>query len=226
MTFRYRVYSSIVLGIAIFGAVCAGCQESATTNEEVVAVERPDPEESFAEIVQFVRSQLETGVGGMPSGFVTQTEGGRRSQFVVRNDVTSDLIKPTKDNPNYRGTITVTTKSTYSYRRPEEDGRSGDSDGKSDENGKRRGLLDETESGGIDVMDSNLVSSPSGDNKKDNSKDSDGESTEVVTRQPFEDARTFDFEYENDRWVLKTEPNPKTEQAIQNAFERALETQP
>ena len=49
--------------------------------------------------------------------------------------------------------------------------------------------------------------------------------TENVNRRADEDVRTFDLAYENGRWVLKTDPDPKTEIAVKKAFEYALSLQ-
>jgi hypothetical protein len=44
-------------------------------------------------------------------------------------------------------------------------------------------------------------------------------------RHEDKDARTFDLEYRDGRWVLLTKLDPKTEQSIENAFRTAFETQ-
>lgn len=223
MNFRRQAYLVVLLGAGVLGLAGPGCRNNSSSNSGTSS--RPGPEESFRGIVQFVSDQIETGTGAIPSGFVMES-GGRRSQFIIRNDVTSELIPPAKDGESFRGTITITSKSTYSLRRSEEADRANDgADGGSDQNSEQRSLLDDSDANdiGIDVLDSDLVSSAS------TAQDADtpvGEPATVVTRQEDEDVRTFDFAYENDRWVLKTEPDADTERAIKRAFERALQLQP
>jgi len=211
----------------LVGLTCAGCQ-SETSSANGGAAVRPGPKESFDGIVQFVRRQLETGTSDIPSGFVMEKDG-RRSQFVIRNDVTSELIPPSKEGDAYRATITVTSKSTYSLRRTEDSERTDGDNGKkgSGQNSEQRSLLDDSDadSSGFAVFDNDLVTPAPKANAKDDDASAE-DATTVVTRQVDEDESTFDFVYENSKWVLKTEPDPETERAIKAAFERALRMQP
>jgi hypothetical protein len=222
MTFRRHTSSLVVLGACVLGVAGLGCQgESSSSIDRTV--KRPGPEESFQGIVRFVESQIETGVGGMPSGFVME-KAGRRSQFRVHNDVTSELIPPAQSGETYRGKITITSSSTYWLRRTEEaDHADNGAEDNSDPQADQRNMFDDPESDdeGIDVIDSDLVSSapPVGDSPL-------GRPTTIVARQEDENVSTFEFAYENDRWVLKTEPDAATERAIKRAFERALRMQP
>ena len=227
MNFRRSAVISTVLGACMVGLTCAGCQ-SETSSTQGGAAARPGPKESFDGIVQFVRRQLETGTSEIPSGFVMEKHG-RRSQFVIRNDVTSELIPPSKEGEAYRATITVTSKSTYSLRRTEESERTDGDNGKrgSDEGYESGSLLGDSDadSSGFAVFDNDLVSPAPKSGAKD--KDAAAEdATTVVTRQVDEDESKFDFAYENGKWVLKTEPDPETERSIKAAFERALRMQP
>jgi hypothetical protein len=222
MKFRRQTLFSVLLTAGVLVLASSGCQEEPSSSESGAA-SRPGPEESFVGIVQFVRRQLETGTGTIPSGFVLENRG-RRSQFIVRNDVTSEVIAPTTADKPYRGTITVTSHSTYSIRRSEEaDKADNGSESNSEKNTGQRSLLDESDpdDAGFDVFDGDLISAPS-----DDPDSSAAEPTTVVSRQVDKNESTFEFAYESGRWVLKTEPDADTERAIKRAFERALRMQP
>ena len=110
---RCRVTYVIVLGASLLGAAGSGCRQEPISQ---AAVPRPSPQESFEEIVRVVTTALDTNTGGVPSGFVSSDDGGR-SQFVVNNEVTSQLIPPEREGDIYRGTITVASRSYYSLLR-------------------------------------------------------------------------------------------------------------
>ena len=212
------------LVFGVLGLASTGCRDESSSSGNGT-VSRPGPEESFTGIVQFVQRQLETGPGSIPGRFVIEN-GGRRSQFIVRNDVTSELIPPSKQGETYRGKITVESRSTYSLRRTEElDKADANTESDSDKTTEQRSMFDDSDSSstGIEVLDSDLVA-PSSDNRSADTPD--GEPTTVVARQEDMNVSTFEFSYENDRWVLKTEPDADTERAIKRAFERALRMQP
>ncbi len=153
------------------------------------------------------------------SGFVSQDDRAS-SRFQVSNEVTSQLIPPADGNSIYRGTITVTSSSTYSLRRSADD--SNDKKNQ-DQSPKDNGssLLDESDAdSGFHSMDDQLVSAaPDGDK-------SAPDSIESVQRRTAKDVRTYKLAYEHNRWVLKTELDPETEKSIAKAFERALRLQP
>jgi hypothetical protein len=209
ITMRHsQAWFMLVLG-ALVCASLLGCQEAARSDAQAT---RPSPEESFKEIVRVVTNTLDTRSGGMPSGFVSTDEGGR-SQFIVNNEVASEFIPPTADGEPFRGVITVTSRSYYSLLR---------SDGavKDDKKSKRGkdefSMVDDAEGDEFGSTNDGLVSEvPSADDAAQ-SKHGD------VYRRPDEDVSQFDLVYENDRWVLKTEPDAKTELAVKKAFDYAL----
>jgi hypothetical protein len=224
MILRYNAITWALVGASILGLISLGCsREDASSNGKRTA-SRPGPEESFDGIVRFVKDHIETGAGGMPSGFVMES-AGRRSQFIVHNEVTSEVIPPSKPDEPYRGTITVTSSSIYSLRRSEETDRSDKvANSKADQKNTAQGNMFDnagSDDADMEVIDSNLVSS------SPQARDTrPGPSETTVARQEDKNVSTFEFVYENDRWVLKTEPDENTERAIKGAFDRALSLQP
>ncbi len=226
MNLRQHALASILGGSALLGFAILGCQKHPTAPPHQVDT-RPAAVQSFDEIAQVVKSALETGgVGGVQGGFVDE-KGNARSQFSVHNNVTSELIPPTDGSDAYRAKITVKSKTTYSLRHiPDTEKKDSDQDNKKNNKGQDSGAnpMDDTPQtgpNGVEVLDPGLVSSPAKSkplpgNKVDNS----------VSRLADEESRTYDLAYENGRWVLKTELDPKTEQSVSNAFKFALAQQP
>lgn len=195
----------------MMAAAMAGCRQEASTAS---AAPRPPAVESFDEIVQIVTRALDTGSGEIPGGFVASDAGGR-SAFTVSNRVTSNLYPPEAQDENYRGTITVSTRTMYSIRRSDDS--EGDTSSQSSEE-ESFSLLDDPDSSDMTFGsdDDGLVTATPADSK------STAPAAENVTSRMDEDVRTFEMEYLNGRWVLKTQPDPETERSIQKAFDYAL----
>lgn len=216
MNFQPSMSSSALWSLLLLGACCAGCQDEAASPRQGVT-ESLTPKESFFEIVRLVRSRVETG-GNNPGRFVMES-GGRRSQFVVRNDVESEIIPPESPDDPWRATITINSRSTYSLREMESDD---DRDAQREaEQEQDEFSLDETGESGIDALDDNLITT--GPQQRPARSD---EPEVSVSRQETDDIRTFEFVYEDGRWVQQTETDPETERALQGSFDRALELQP
>ena len=215
-------FAFVMLGCALaLGSLSVGCHDSSSTavsqNDK-----RPPAEKSFDEIAQIIKSALETGVGGVQGGFVSENENGR-SHFAVHNDVTSQLIPPTAPNEDYRATITVTSRTIYSLRHIPDSDKKSDQDKKKPQ-GKNSGSNsndDSTggDSNGVESLDSSVSSSKG-------TKPVPGISDDAVARRADEEVRTYEMAYENNRWVLKTELDLKTELSVKNAFDYALKLQP
>jgi hypothetical protein len=210
---------------AVLGLACVGCRQSSSPNVSQTGDSRPPAEESFDEIAQIIKSALETGVGGVQGGFVSD-QPNARSQFSVHNDVTSEVIKPTGPTEPYRGKITVTSHTTYSIRHiPDTEKKGSDKDKKNGGQDSGSNPLEETKpksgaKGGTDSGDDPLVLSSKG------GKGLPGRPEDSVARRADDESRTYDLAYENGRWALKTELDLKTEQAVKNAFDYALKLQP
>jgi hypothetical protein len=206
-------------GACLALAVFLGCQPDAPAGN-TVSTPSSTPEESFDEIARVMSKAVGTGVGGVPSGFVS-TDEDSRSRFVVNNEVTSQLIPPTDKSRNYRGTITITSRSYYSFRHSEGAKGEGGKESAAESGGDEFNILGE--SGSTDEFgttnDGLISAAPAAQEEEP------GISSERVEFREDEDVRTFELEFENGRWVLKTQPNPETEQAVIKAFEFALSRQ-
>jgi hypothetical protein len=216
---RYLITFTIVVACAVTWTG-TGCREKQPPHPS--AAVKATPEASFAEIVRLVADGVELRGVSTSAGFGSNADGAS-SRFQVSNEVTSQLIPPTDGGTAYRGTITVTTSSTYSLRHSADE-----SAAKSDKNDQNQppkdngyGSLDESDAdSGFQTSDNQLVSAA-----PDNAK-SGADNIESVQRRTAKDVRTYELAYEHDRWVLKTKLDPETERSIANAFERALRLQP
>jgi hypothetical protein len=198
----------VILGAAAVPA--AGCRERQVgAPSPVVNPAVPDAEASFENIFAAFRRIVEdTRVG-----FVMRDKGGH-SMMVGKNKVSYELIRPKNPSDSYRAIITVDSESHYSMQRDPEDKESPELEEKSS--------LPETDEEGVEVFDSDLVSSPAPSQTRA-SRNEKAEGT--VARRPDVDSRKFELIYENKRWKLTTKPDPKTELMIQDAFDRVLRDQ-
>jgi hypothetical protein len=210
---RFRKIPTIVL----FAAALAGCAKDGGQQSVAAKRAKPGPEESFELIVETFRR----GVEDVRIGFVVPDEHGH-SMMYGKNEVSHELIPPTKEGEPYKAVITVDSKSSYSIQRS---GSSSDDD----ENDQRQDVASvedlANDPGGLEILDDDLVSgSPTGNSSNRGSGDA---ASEPIVRRQAEDwpVRKYELEYRNGRWELVTKPDPETEQSIQNAFDQALKTQ-
>jgi outer membrane lipoprotein-sorting protein len=217
MKYVINHFSVILLGMSAFVLLCSGCQQGSATDPSQAAKKQVSPEESFEEIAsQFARS-MQTGVGGVDSGFIVRQEGGH-SRLAIRNEVTSELIPPSKEGEPYRGVITVTSQRDYSIQRAAR-GDSPDDESVEKEEDARRNQSSDGQ--GVNILDNDLVKAPPDERRSDS-----GSSEGMVARLSDEDVSNYELEYENNRWVLKTKLDPDTELSIENAFNHVLSLQP
>ena len=216
MNRRPHALSSLILGIGLSVLIGPGCHRETPPVESVA--EDSGPEGSFKEIVKLFTDGIE-GPGGSASGFISQNTGAS-SRFQVHNSVTSQLIPPAAPADPYRGTITVSSQSIYSFRRTQEDDEKKKDDDQSDQRGNSRRPTGNSDGSGSDFQsyDKNLVSEPSTDDKQPG--------PETPIRRPDKVDRNYDLVYEKGRWQLVTKLDPSTEAAVANAFDRALRLQP
>jgi hypothetical protein len=204
-------------------AVCSSCSHSTDASRLSAAakIAKPGPEESFKEIVETFRRRMEQ----TPIGFVVNNPNGR-STMTGQNKVTDQLIKPAKEGDPYKAVITVESQSRYSVKvsaDPTEDS----SRDKNNANKNDRLLPDDADKDkGPTPFDPNLTN-PKAATEAATAKP--GAATrggdQVLPREETKDVRKYDLVYENGRWKLVTELNKETEQATQNAFNSALDTQ-
>ncbi|MEX0612827.1 MAG: hypothetical protein WD738_16060 [Pirellulales bacterium] len=203
-------------------AVAIGCQDQSDTRQHTDVRSRhakPSPEESFALIVETFRR----GVEEVPIGFVLHDSEGH-SMMTGRNEVSHELIPPAKEGDLYKAVITVGSQSRYSIQRLASETDEKDDDQAGDQTTDSFGESDDKS--GLEVYDQDLISDSGGKNQDRRATPSPAEKTEkTVTRQADRQERKYELVYQNGRWSLITTLDPETEQSIQNAFKRALETQ-
>lgn len=207
------VRSAVFAVLACLVAVVASCSnESAATQAAAKKHAKPGPEESFQVIMDTFRRRMEE----TPVLFVVNNPNGRTS-MTGTNKVSSEVFPPKSDGEPYKATITVHSESRYSVKvtseAPEDSGHEKSSKGdrlSSDKDQKGSDSFDQFSTKGV------------GDSK------SSGQATrasEQVLPHADVEERKYDLVHQDGRWVLVTELNKETEQAIQNAFKSALETQ-
>lgn len=209
---------SLIYAVAI-AIASLGCQQASSPSAQAEP-ERPGPQKSFDEVVQIFKDGIDVA-GGSASGFVAQTHG-TSARFQVHNTVTSKLIPPTKPEDPYRGTITVSSQSIYSLRQTPKEDAQPENNKQSAANGTGANDFEDAASAGseIESFEPGLVAAPSSDKKPE------GDEATSVQRRPDKVDREYELTYKEGRWELLTKLDPKTEGAIQNAFDRALRLQP
>jgi hypothetical protein len=144
------------------------------------------------------------------------------SMMTGRNEVSHKLIPPAKKGDPYKAVIIVGSQSRYSIQRVK-------GDEESEEQAARQRtdhFGDEAETSDLEVYDSDLVG-PTEDAKPDQrtAKSASEKVEKTVTRQADQQQREYELVYQDGKWMLITPLDPETEQSIENAFKRALDTQ-
>jgi hypothetical protein len=205
-------YSAII--VCLLG-MCASCShQGAATAAGAKKHAKPKAEESFQAIIETFRRRMEE----TPVGFVVTNSNGR-STMTGSNKVSYELFPPKTEKDPYKATITVRSQSRYSVKVSSE---TADDSGHEKSNNKNDRLASDKDQKGSEAFDSSF-----GKNATDSSK-SNPQSTHVTEQVlPHTDVEEhkYDLIYQDGRWVLVTELNKETEQAIQNAFKSAFETQ-
>jgi hypothetical protein len=195
-------------------ATCISCNHSGGSQAAARAHVKPGPKESFQVIMEtFKRRMEDTSVG-----FVVNNANGR-SSLTGQNKVDYELIEPKTASDPYKAIVKMTTQSRYSVKLqsdvPDESAR--------EKNAKKEErLLPEKNKKGEEPFDPSL-----GKGSNENSKPATTSThpTEQVIPHEDHEERKYELVYQDGRWVLVTELNKETEQAVQNAFKSALETQ-
>jgi hypothetical protein len=179
------------------------------------SIQTSPPAESFKNIV----TQFRRAVADKPGGFVHSHEGSfSRLQF--RREVEDELIPPENEGDNYKGRVTVVTKFSYRYRPPLED-----ADAESDRREKSSNNRDSSRD--LDGPPIESLNSLGKDYAATTEKNRKGEFAPKTVGVDTEDeeVKSYDLAYEGDRWVLKTKPDPTTDQLISEAFAFVLKYQ-
>jgi len=219
---RISPRSVLITAVLSVVGVAVGCQQQTGRGKDAAARARyskPGPEESFTLIVETFRR----GIEDVPIGFVLHDEEGH-SMMTGRNEVSHKLIPPAKEGDPYKAVITVGSHSHYSIQRSTSD--EAEDDEQTGEQQRFDSLAAEGQDTDIQVFDGDLVS-PSGEKKPDRRTASPAteKAEKTVTRQADRQERHYELVYQDGKWTLVTPLDPETEQAIQNAFKRALEMQ-
>ena len=208
---------------AVFAVVAAaGCQKpvnnsAATANPATSA--QPTPEENFATIVETFRR----GVEDVPIGFVVQDGSGSQTMMTGRNRVTHELFPPAKEGDPFKAVIKVNSESRYSLQRSTVDPKTEDSKQASDNSN-----ADSSGTGSdVQIFDPAVASAPGANAADPRATTPKADKNVVTVAPPVENKheRTYHLVHENGRWKLVTKLDPKTEESIKFAFDRALNSQ-
>lgn len=153
-----------------------------------------------------------------PVGFVVNNSNGR-SSLTGQNKVEYELIEPKTESDPYKAVVKVSTRSRYSVKVqtevPDESAR--------EKNAKKGDLLPpEKNAKGQEPFDPTLGKASADDAK---SAQVPTHTSEQVIPHEDNEVRKYDLLYQDGKWILVTELNKETEQAVQNAFKTALDTQ-
>jgi hypothetical protein len=208
------VRSAVFALMAGLTAIVASCShQSAATTQAPKKHAKPGPEESFQTIMDTFRRRMEE----TPVLFVVNNPNGRTS-MTGTNKVSSEVFPPKADGDSYKATIKVHSESRYSVKVSEPI----DDSGHDKNSGKSDRLLADKDQKGNDALDQ-FSSKGAGDSGK-STVSTTHTAEQVLPHADVEDHK-YDLVYQDGRWVLVTELNKETEQAIQNAFKSALDTQ-
>jgi hypothetical protein len=209
------VRSAVFAVLACMVGVIASCnrQSAATSQAAAKKHAKPGPEESFQTIMDTFRRRMEE----TPVLFVVNNPNGRTS-MTGTNKVSSEVFPPKAEGDPYKATIMVHSESRYSVRVTE----NAEESGQDKNSGKSDHMLPDKDQKGKDTLDQ-FSSKGSSDSGK--STGSTPHAAEQVLGHPDVEDHKYDLVYQDGRWVLVTELNKETEQAIQNAFKSALDTQ-
>jgi hypothetical protein len=197
-------------------AACVSCNHASSGPQSAAtrAHAKPGPKESFQTIIDTFKRRMED----TPVGFVVTNSNGR-SSLTGQNKVDYELIEPQTESDPYKAVIKVTSRSRYSVKLqnevPDESAR--------EKNAKKTdSLLPEKNAKGQTPIDPSLGKDAAADSK---SAPPTTHTSEQVIPHEDNEQRKYELLYRDGRWVLVTELNKETEQAVQNAFTTALKTQ-
>jgi len=207
-------YSAVL--VCLLGA-CASCthQSAATTTAGAKKHAKPSPEESFQAIIDTFRRRMEES----PIGYVVNNANGR-SSMTGANKVSYELMPPKTENEPYKATITVKSQFRYSVKvsseTPEEPAH--------EKNANRNDrLMPDKDQKGSEPFEPGVGKSSTESSKS--AAPATHPTEQVLSPKPDVEERKYDLLYQDGRWILVTELNKETEQAVQNAFKSAFETQ-
>ncbi len=195
-------------------AACLSCNHSSSGPQAKAPHAKPGPKESFETIMETFKRRMED----TPVGFVVNNSNGR-SSLTGQNKVDYELIEPKTEADPYKAVVKVTSRSRYSVKVQSEV----PDESAHEKNAKKSDhILPDKSAKGEESFDSSLGKASSDDSKS--AATSTHTSEQVIPHEDNEE-RKYELLYQDGRWVLVTELNKETEQAVQNAFKTALDTQ-
>jgi hypothetical protein len=207
--------SYLAILVCLLGA-CASCthQSAATTTAAAKKHAKPGPEESFQAIIDTFRRRMEE----TPVGLVVTNANGR-SSMAGSNKVSYELMPPKTENDPYKATITVKSEFRYSVKVSSE---TSDESGHEKSGNKNDRIMSDKDQKGSAPFESGI-----GKSSTDSSKSAAAPThpTEQVLPRTDDEEHKYNLVYRDGQWILVTELNKETEQAVQNAFKSALATQ-
>jgi hypothetical protein len=200
--------------LVLIAIMCVGCDHSAE-RKAAAAAAMQGPEPSFKRIIDSFRRKIED----QPVNLVV-SDGVNRTTVAGSNTVSYELTPPPTPNDRYKATVTVTTKSQYSLRHST----------KTDENDQppqkpRKNPLDREDNKGIPLPSTADATPKPSDEQTGKSDSKSKEPQETVARRQGTESKKYELVYENNKWLLLTAIDPKTEKSIQFAFDEALSVQ-
>lgn len=201
--------------LALFPAI--GCQKKpADAHAAKIASKSasPTPEESFATIVETFRRSVEE----VPIGFSIQDSSGSQTMMTGKRTVAHKLLPPQKEGDPLKAEIKVTSNTQYLVQR---------SSGQpaADESERSDYSQDSANDADVEIFDPAVASASDAAAKPRAAQGKLDSNAGPVHRRENKFERTYELVYENGRWKLLTELDPKTEESIKFAFDRALGTQ-
>jgi hypothetical protein len=202
-----RSHFICVLVVAL-AAGFAGCQRPADEAKAPAqgTSGQPTAEESFETVVDTFRR----GVEDIAIGFRVPDGSGGQTLMTGRNEVSHKLIPPAKPGDPYKAEITVTSQSEYSLQRSKAPSVQAESNQTADSGDDAQ------------IYDPAVASAPDAGNEATTTAD---KNAVTVARTDNTYQRTYELIYENGRWKLLTKLDPKSEELIKFAFDRALGSQ-
>lgn len=215
MKLSYMRYVALAL-LIIATTISGGCNRNAAGSHPAPLLPTT-PEDRFARIMDSFRRKVED----QPVGFVI-TQGNSRSTMFGTNKVSSQIIKPTTSDGHYKAIVTIQSESHYSLHRTKS---SEDKDSEQQSKSKKtNAAADPNDKDNVAVVDPELAKSVRSE-KNPVTADQKSSDEDIVTRRPEQYVRKYELTYDGDKWILLTSLDPKTEQAIQFAFDEALKVQ-
>ncbi len=192
------------LALGLSGLLFVGCNQSGNGSAASATAAQIAPEKSLELIIgDFRRDVEETSIG-----FSVKDASGSKTMMTGRNVVSYDIVQPTDGEP-LKAIVTVSSEIKYSMQRTTE------KDLVDSMNAKN---ADSAEGSG-DLAANSLPQDPT------IAGGAPSESAVVVARTDDKEERKYELVYEGGRWKLLSKLDPKTEELIKLAFDRALANQ-